>query len=144
MIRNYYYFVVGLLAILFAFTHAWNGHSVLFPLVEALTVEQSLKTSFFYIWHIISVENLIFGIAFLIMSVDRDFAKVRFTARMMIFIMVARWLVIAVTTISKNRDEISGILVDSLAIFLLVGLIFLGTTRRQSHFYLKGQGKENK
>lgn len=30
-INNYYYFIAGILAILFAITHAWNGQTVVLP-----------------------------------------------------------------------------------------------------------------
>ena len=48
MIKNYYYLVAGILAILFSITHAWNGQTVVLPSlhVEAITAET--KTIFFY------------------------------------------------------------------------------------------------
>jgi len=127
MIKNYYYFIVGVLAILFAFTHAGNGQTAVLPKLDVDTIDVNTRTVFFYVWHIITIENLIFGGAFLVMSIYKDLSKVRFAAWMIGIIMIARWLVIFGSTLSKNKMAISEIMTDTIAIFIVIGLIILGT-----------------
>jgi hypothetical protein len=53
-IKNYFYFVAGILGILFSFTHALNGQTVVLPLFEEFNQDLSLSITFFYLWHIIT------------------------------------------------------------------------------------------
>ena len=126
MIKNYYYLLVGVLVILSAVTHAWNGQLVTLPMLDADFLDIHARTIFFYVWHIITAENLIFGVAFLLMAFYRDLSKVRFAAWMTGIIMIARWLVIFGSTLYKNKTDILEILTDSIAITIVVALIILG------------------
>ena len=131
MIKNYYYFIVGILTILFSVTHALNGHATVLPVIDASSIEQSTKTTVFYVWHIISVENLVYGIAFILMSLVRDFSKVRFTAVLVAVIMVARWVVIFGSVAYKQPNSLMDNLVDLIVIILYVALIILGTRKKE-------------
>lgn len=130
MIKNYYYLIVGILSILFSFTHAWNGQTSFLPIINASDIDLESKTTIFYIWHIITFENLIFGVAFLVMSFCKDLSKVKFTAWMIALIMIFRWVVIFGSTLFKNKNSIKDILIDAIAIIVLVGLIILGTRKK--------------
>lgn len=127
MIKNYYYLIVGVLAILFAFSHAWNGQTAVLPLLNEDTIEINTRTVFFYVWHIITIENLIFGIAFLFMAFYKDLSKVRLVAWLICIIIIARWVVIFISTMLKDSDSLRGIIIDSVAIIIFTGLIVLGT-----------------
>ncbi|MBC7948835.1 MAG: hypothetical protein H7Y42_13180 [Chitinophagaceae bacterium] len=127
---NMYYLIVGVLSILFCFTHAWNGHTTVLPLVDAANLGLITKTTIFYIWHIISVENLIFGIAFFIMAFYKDSTKVKFAAWMITVIILARWLIIFSSTLLKDINGIKNTLIDSVAIIIFVGLIILGIRKK--------------
>ena len=131
MIKNYYYLFAGILTILFSLTHALNGHTSVLPVIDASSIEQSTKTTVFYVWHIISVENLVYGIAFILMSLVRDFSKVRFTAVLVAVIMVARWVVIFGSVAYKQSNSLMDNLVDLIVIILYVALIILGTRKKE-------------
>jgi len=131
MIKNYYYLIAGILTILFSLTHALNGHTTVLPVIDASSIEQSTKTTVFYVWHIISVENLVYGIAFILMSLVRDFSKVRFTAVLVAVIMVARWVVIFGSVAYKQPNSLMDNLVDLIVIILYVALIILGTRKKE-------------
>lgn len=126
MIKNYYYLIVGILAILFSITHALNGLNTVLPSlnVEAITTET--KTIFFYVWHIITAENMLLGLAFLFMSIHKDLSKVRFAAWLIAILMVFRWIVILSGTILYNPSGLKGTLIDSIAIIVFVSLVLLG------------------
>ncbi|MFT3739239.1 MAG: hypothetical protein QM786_10815 [Breznakibacter sp.] len=127
MIKNYYYFIVGILCVLFAFTHALNGHMAVLKVFETNPIDVNTKTVFHYVWHIITVENLIFGIILLFMAFYKDLTKVQFVAYLIAMILVARWGVILFFTMKYNKDSISQIIPDTIAILIIIGLLFLGT-----------------
>jgi len=77
MIRNYFYLIVGLLCILFAFTHTLNGVETTLSSLDNAQIENNTKVVFTYVWHIIGIENLIFGIALLIMAFRKNLLKMR-------------------------------------------------------------------
>jgi len=126
MIKNYYYFIVGILCVLFAFTHALNGHTAVLKVFETNPIDVNTKTVFHYVWHIITVENLIFGIILLFMAFYKDLTKVRFVAYLIAIILVARWVVILFFTMQYNKGSVSQIIPDTIAILIVVGLLFLG------------------
>jgi hypothetical protein len=127
MIKNYFYLVAGILAIVFAVTHALNGQNTVLPSLNVGSVTTEVKTTFFYVWHIITAENLLFGITFLIMSVQKNLSRVRFTATVIAVLKIIRLLVIFGGTLLYNASALKNILVDTIAIAVYVSLIFLGT-----------------
>ncbi|MDF2938871.1 MAG: hypothetical protein K0Q90_4244 [Paenibacillaceae bacterium] len=129
-IRNPYYFIAGILAILFAVTHAGNGQSVVLPKLDIEAVSVDTQIAFTYVWHIITAENLIFGFAFLIMSIVREPSKVSFTAWIILSILIVRLLVILGVTIILDASALGGTLIDSIAIIIYIGLLILGIKLR--------------
>jgi hypothetical protein len=127
MIKNYYYFVTGILAILFAYTHSLNGQVSVLPLLNIPSVNTATQSTFIYVWHIITAENIIFGLALLIMSVQKDMSSVKFTAYLIAILMLARLTVIIAGTVLHNPSELNLTLTDSIAIIFYVALILIGT-----------------
>jgi hypothetical protein len=127
MVKNYYYLIVGVLSILFSFTHAWNGQSTVLSIVNGSNIDLTTKTTIFYVWHILTAENFIFGVTFLVMAFHKDLSKVKFTAWFIVVIIIARWGVIFGSTLYKNINGLTDTLSDLIAIVIYVGLIILGT-----------------
>ena len=123
---NVYYIIVGIFSVLFSFTHGWNGYNSILPLIDATNLKTTIKTTIFYVWHIISIENFIFGIAFFIMAFYKNPAEIRFTAWTIVSIILARWIIISGATLLKDASDLKSILIDSIAIVIYVGLIILG------------------
>jgi hypothetical protein len=126
MIKNYYYLVAGILAIVFSITHALNGQTIVLPILNVDTITVETKTIFFYVWHIITAENMLFGLAFLFMAFHKDLSRVRFAARIIAILMIVRWMVIFGGTLLYNAEGLKNILIDSIAIIIYVSLILLG------------------
>lgn len=127
MIKNYYYFLAGILAIIFGVAHVWNGQNVILQTLNVYPSVTDTKTMFLYVWHIISAENLLFGIGFLAMSVRKDLSKVRFTAWMIIYIMIARWIVIVGSVLIYNAEGFNSTWTESIAFTIFISIIILGT-----------------
>ena len=130
MIVNIYYLIVGILSILFSFTHALNGHQTTLKVMGLSNLDIASKSTIFYVWHVITIENLIFGIAFIAMAFYKDQPKIKFTAWLIAIIIIARWAVIFFSTLLNNASGITGTLIDSIAIIVFVALIILGTIKK--------------
>ena len=126
-IKNYYYLIAGVLSILFSLTHAWNGQTTVLSVVNVSNIDLATKTTTFYIWHIITTENFVFGVSFLVMAFYKDLSKVKFTAWFIAVMIIARWGVVFGSTLFKNINGLTDTLPDSIAIIIYVGLIILGT-----------------
>lgn len=126
MIRNYYYLIVGFFSILFSFTHALNGQTTVLPLINASSIDLSTKTIIFYVWHILTAENFIFGLSFLAMAFYKDLSKVRFAAWLIAVVMISRWGVIFGSTLFNDKNGLTDTLSDLIVIIIYVGSIILG------------------
>nr|WP_255723609.1 hypothetical protein [Sporosarcina sp. ACRSL] len=119
--------IAGVLALLFAVTHAWNGQTVVLPMLDIEEMSVSTRTVFTYVWHIITVENLVFGIAFILMSVQTERSKTRFAAWLIAAILIVRLMIILGITAFVDISGLMDTLIDSIAIVIYVALIILGT-----------------
>jgi hypothetical protein len=126
MIKNYYYLIAGILAIIFSVAHVWNGQTVVLQTLNVYPTPVDTRTMFLYVWHIISAENLLFGVAFLLMSGHKDLSKVRFTAWTIAILMIARWIVILGSTLIYNAKGFENTWMESLAFTIFISIIILG------------------
>lgn len=133
-VRNFYYLIAGILAILFAVTHAWNGQSAVLPPLHASEITMDTRTVFIYVWHIITAENLIFGIAFLFMSFQSERSKLRFAAWTIVSLLIVRLVVIVGITAFQDISALTDTLIDSIAIVIYVVIIILGIRMKQKEF----------
>ena len=127
MVKNYFYLIVGLLAILFAVTHTLNGLGTALPILDGATIDSSTKTTFTYVWHVIGIENLVLGIALIIMAFQKNLGKVKFTAWVFIAILILRWIIIVFFTVLNDISNVMNLLPDTIAILTCVVLLVLGT-----------------
>ncbi|WP_053373207.1 hypothetical protein [Paenibacillus sp. FJAT-27812] len=130
-VRNFYYLIAGILAILFAVTHAWNGQSAVLPTVQVSAIATDTQTVFTYVWHIITAENLVFGIVFISMSFQSDRSKIRHVAWTIVSLLIVRLMVILGITAFHDISALADTLIDSIAIVIYVAFIVLGIRMRE-------------
>ncbi len=135
MIKNYFYLVVGVFCLLFAVTHTINGVNTILEELDNSLIVDDAKVAFTYVWHIIGIENLVFGIAFIIMAFQKSLSKIRFAAWLIIIILALRWIAISAFTLVNSSGGISRILPDTVAIFVVITLLILGTRGRDKVLY---------
>ncbi len=126
MLRNYFYLTAGLLCVLFAVTHTLNGMESVLQVLETANFDDNSKTTFTYLWHIIGIENLIFGVVLIIMAFPKDLTKVKFTAWLIMIIIFLRWIVITISTVLMNEVELKELLTESIAFFIIIALLYRG------------------
>ncbi|WP_208629325.1 hypothetical protein [Paenibacillus rhizosphaerae] len=125
-VSNFYYLIAGIFAVLFAATHAWNGQSAVLPELQVGAIMMGTRTVFMYVWHIITAENLVFGVMFIWMSFQSDRSKVRFAAWMIVSLLSVRLVVILSVTAFQDASSLTDTLIDSVAIVIYVAFIILG------------------
>jgi len=125
-IKNPYYLIAGILAVLFAITHAWNGQSAVLPILHASEIALDSEIIFTYVWHIITAENLVYGIAFICMAFQGERSKIRAVAWLIVSLLIARLMVILGITAVQNVSALTETVVDSVAIVFYVIFILLG------------------
>ncbi|MET3545097.1 putative membrane protein [Paenibacillus favisporus] len=125
-VSNFYYLIAGIFALLFAATHAWNGQSAVLPELQIGAITMGTRTVFMCVWHIITAENLVFGVMFIWMSFQSDRSKVRFVAWMIVSLLIVRLMVILGVTAFQDASSLTDTLIDSIAIVIYVAFIILG------------------
>lgn len=133
-IKNYYYLIAGVLAILFAVTHAWNGQSAVLPMLLVNDIAMDTRIVFRYVWHIITAENLIFGIVFIILSFQSERSKIRSAAWIIVSLLLVRLIVILGVTAFYDVSALTDTLIDSIAILIYVAFIILGIRMKKKEF----------
>ena len=69
---------------------------------------------------------MLFGFAFLFMSLHKDLSKVRFTAWIIAILMIVRGIVMVGGTLFYNAEGLKNTLLDSIVIVIYVSIILLG------------------
>jgi len=131
---NIIYLIVGILSIASAFTHTLNGLENTLSVLNSTNIDGGTRTVFTYVWHIIGVENLVIGMALIIMAFIKNKENVKFTAWVIIGILLSRLIIISVFTFLNNKSGIFDILIDSIAMIVIIALLFFGTgIKSKSH-----------
>ncbi|MDR1468943.1 MAG: hypothetical protein LBT00_06585 [Spirochaetaceae bacterium] len=124
---NVFYLIVGILCVLFAFTHTLNGLDNSLRVLNTVEIDSGTRTVFTYVWHIIGIENLVFGIALIIMAFTKNRDNVKFTAWIIIAVLILRLIIISVFTFMNGESGLIDLLVDSIAMVVVIVLLFFGT-----------------
>ncbi|PJN55369.1 hypothetical protein PAEVO_20900 [Paenibacillus sp. GM2FR] len=133
-VRNFYFLIAGILAILFAFTHAWNGQTAVLPTLDVSAITLDNRIVFMYVWHIITAENLVFGIVFIFMSFQSERSKIRYAAWTIVSLLIIRLMVIIGITALQDVSALTDTLIDSIAIIIYVTFIIMGIRRKPKGF----------
>lgn len=126
MVKNYFYLIVGILCVLFAVTQTLNGLQTMLPILHGSNIDNSTMTVFTYQWHIISAENVVFGIALIIMAFQKNIAKVKVAAWVIAAILFVRGVVTTLVTVLLGISNVMNLLTSTIAISVLVVLLLLG------------------
>jgi len=101
--------------------------TITLPILDSVEIDKNTKVIFTYVWHIIGIENFVFGIALLIMAFRKNLLQVKFAAWLIILILAMRWIVITFFTMLNNISNLKQLIPDTVAIFVVIILLLLGT-----------------
>jgi len=126
VVKNHFYFIVGILCILFAGTQTWNGLQIMLPVLHVSNIDSSTITVFTYQWYIIIAENIVFGIALVIMAFQKNMAKIKIAAWVIVACLLVRGVATVLITVLLGVDNVTNLLTSTIAIFALAILLLLG------------------
>ena len=95
-------------------------------MLDNAAMAHDAKVAFTYVWHIIGVENIVFGIALLIMAFQKNQSEVRCAAWLIIALLSMRWVVITSVTLA-NGSSVMQLIPDTIAILVVITLLWFGT-----------------
>ena len=133
MIRNYFYLVVGVLCLLSAVTHEMNGFTTLFPALSNTNIDAESKVTFNYLWHIIATENVVMGIALVLIALRKNDNAGKYIAQFVMALLAVRWASIAFSTLTSDGGNLTKILPESIIMWVLIPLLWLGTRRKKKN-----------
>ena len=131
MIRNYFYLVVGVFCLLSAVTHEMNGFTTLFPALSNTNIDAESKVTFNYLWHIIATENVVMGIALVLIALRKNDNAGKYIAQFVMALLAVRWASIAFSTLTSDGGNLTKILPESVIMWLLIFLLWLGARKKE-------------
>jgi len=131
MIRNYFYLVVGVFCLLSAVTHEINGFVTVFPALSNTNIDAESRVTFNYLWHIIATENVVMGIALVLIALRKNDNAGKFIALFVMALLVVRWASIAFSTLTANWANFTKILPESAIMWALILLLWLGARKKE-------------
>lgn len=131
MIRNYFYLVVGVFCLLSAVTHEINGFATVIPALSNTNIDTESRVTFNYLWHIIATENVVMGIALVLMALRKNDNAGKFIALFVMALLVVRWASIAFSTLTANWANFTKILPESAIMWALILLLWLGARKKE-------------
>ena len=114
MIRNYFYLVVGVFCLLSAVTHEMNGFATVFPALSNTNIDAESRITFNYLWHIIATENIVMGIALVLMALRKNDNAGKYIAQFVMALLAVRWASIAFSTLTADWANFTKILPESI------------------------------
>ena len=131
MIRNYFYLVVGVFCLFSAVTHEINGFATVFPALSNTNIDAESRVTFNYLWHIIATENVVMGIALVLMALRKNDNAGKFIALFVMALLVVRWASIAFSTLTANWANFTKILPESAIMWARILLLWLGARKKE-------------
>jgi len=128
MIRNYFYLVVGVFCLLSVVTHEMNGFTTLFPALSNTNIDAESRVTFNYLWHIIATENIVMGVALVLIALCKNDNAGKYIAQ---FVLAVRWASIAFSTLTSDGGNLTKILPESVIMWLLIFLLWLGARKKE-------------
>jgi len=129
MVKNVFYLIAGLLLVVLAVTHTLFGLETALPILHGSDIDIGTITVFTFQLHMIGAQDLLYGIAALIMAFQKDMTKVKFVALLLTTILIARWGIMALVTVVYGNIG-TDLLTSSIAFLVVIILLLLGVRKK--------------
>lgn len=129
MVKNVFYLIAGLLLVVLAVTHTLFGLETALPILHGSDIDIGTITVFTFQLHMIGAQDLLYGIAALIMAFQKDMTKVKFVALLLTTILIARWGIMALVTVVYGNIG-TDLLTSSIAFLVVIMLLLLGVRKK--------------
>ena len=125
MMKNVFYLIAGLLLVVLAVTHTLFGLETALPILHGSDIDISTTTIFTFQLYMIGAQDLLYGIAAIIMAFQKDMTKVKFVVWLLIAIFIVRWAIMALVTVVYGNIGMD-LLTSSIAFLIVIILLLLG------------------
>jgi len=127
--KNYFYFIVGLIAVFSAITHTIDGFATEIPALNNSNLEHMTQSVFAFNYHIVAADHLGIGIALIIIAFLKNRVIVRSAVWVIIAITFAR-VVISIITVFASLNvsgNVGTFWIPAIANIICIILLLLGT-----------------
>ena len=127
--KNWFYFIVGVIAVFSTVTHTMDGLVTELPALSNSNLEQLTQSIFAFNYNIVAADHLGLGIALIIMAFHKNMALMKSAAWVIIAINTLRVIVSIVTVISSmNISGTPGTFwIPAIGNAICIALLLLGT-----------------
>ena len=127
--KNWYYFIFGLIGVFSAITHTMDGLTTELPALSSSNIEYIRQAIFAFNYHIVAADHLGVGIALIVMAFQKNMAIIKSAAWVIMAILFARAVVSLITVFSVLNDSGNAGTFWIPAVFNTIGvlLLWLGT-----------------
>jgi len=108
-----------------------NGFTTLFPALSNTNIDAESKVTFNYLWHIISTENVVMGIALVLIALRKNDNAGKYIAQFVMALLAVRWASIAFSTLTADWANFTKILPESIIMWVLILVLWLGTRKKE-------------
>ena len=127
--RNWFYFIVGIIAAISAVTHTIDGLATELPALNEANLEHITQSVFAFSYHIVAADHLGIGIALIIMAFKKNMALTKSAAWVVIAINFTR-VVVSIITIFTAVNALGNagtFWIPAVANTVCILLLLLGT-----------------
>jgi hypothetical protein len=127
--KNWFYFIVGLIGVFSAVTHILDGLATELPVLSGSNLEYMTQAVFAFNYHIVAADHLGIGSALIVMAFQKNMAVIKSAAWVIIAINFARVLVSIITVIATLNvsDNAGTFWIPAVANTACIVLLMLGT-----------------
>jgi len=128
-VRNWFYFIVGVIAVISAVTHTVDGLATEIPALSVANLEYMTQSVFVFNYHIVAADHLGIGIALIAMSFKNNTPATKSAAWVVIAISFARVVVsiITVFTTMSAAGSAGTFWIPAIANIVCIVFLLLGT-----------------
>jgi len=108
-----------------------NGFATVFPTLSNTNIDAESRVTFNYLWHIIATENIVMGIALVLMALRKNDNAGKYIAQFVMALLAVRWASIAFSTLTSDGGNLTKILPESVIMWLLIFLLWLGARKKE-------------
>ena len=125
IMKNWFYFIVGLIGVFSAVTHTMDGLATELPALNRSNLAYINQTVFAFNYHIVAADHLGLGIMLIFMAFKKNMAIVKSAAWTAIAIMLARAVICIITVFATGNAGTFWI--PAIANIICVILLLLGS-----------------
>lgn len=142
MIKNYFFLTAGLLSFVFAAGHVYWGQGYVLTPLQSQGINGALLALVRMGWNLPAWTTFLSGIALIFISSRYTRSDGMLLAWFIVALNVGRYVLLLGTVISLPMYDVGMLAAQSAGVLLYVGLVYLGTRKRQAYTFVLWKVKD--